>query len=308
MSPKYSLLENWQYRIFVSLFRLLGLVPLNTRRVLATCVGNLWYATDRRHRLVAYKNLARAQDVAIKSRKRYKIVRSVFHNYVTMFFEIGWVERQNKEDLREFIEFRHLNRIHDALGLKRGLVLITSHTGNWELLSLIAMAVPNPLHIVYRPADFKAMDRFLFQFRSRYGARMIPKTDSLKRLYACLRRNEIIGLVMDQHVGWRKGVLVDFFGHGVWTTKGPAFLALLTGAPVIPLTIKRKKHRFVVDVGSQIPTVRTGDRDKDIAVNTQNYNRAIENIIREHPDPWMWTHRRWKNGTKTNGVTTKKPV
>ena len=99
---------------------------------------------------------------------------------------------------------------------------------------------------------------------------------------------------MDQNVDWYEGVFVDFMGHRACTNKGLTLLALKTGAPVVPVFMIREKRGFRAEFGSEIPFLKTGDKQKDIEVNTRQYNRIIENMIRQFPDQWFWIHQRWK--------------
>ena len=104
----------------------------------------------------------------------------------------------------------------------------------------------------------------------------------------------MVALLMDQNVDWYEGVFVDFMGHRACTNKGLAFLALKTEAPVIPVFLIREKKGFKAEFGPEIPTLKTGDKQKDIEANTREYNRVIENVIHRYPDQWFWIHQRWK--------------
>jgi len=87
---------------------------------------------------------------------------------------------------------------------------------------------------------------------------------------------------------------VDFFGRKACTSEGLALIAQATDTPVVPLFLLREKAGFRVEFGPELPIIRTGDKIRDIEVNTRQYNRAIENVIRRYPDQWIWVHRRWK--------------
>jgi KDO2-lipid IV(A) lauroyltransferase len=104
----------------------------------------------------------------------------------------------------------------------------------------------------------------------------------------------MVALLMDQNVDWYEGIFVDFFGHRACTSSGLALLALKTGAPVVPVFLVREKLGFRAEFGTEIPTVKTGDKRKDIETNTLQYNRVIEDFIRRYPDQWFWVHQRWK--------------
>ncbi len=294
MTPLGPSLEARAAALIDAAFRGLGRVPDGAVRRLSRVAGDVWFAVDVRHRRVALANLAKAFGRETGPADRRRLARRVFANLVRMLFEIGRALNVRPEAFLDGIRIEGRENFEKTFPQGRGYIAITAHTGNWELLACLAAISPVRINIVYRPLDFPPLDAFFRRFRTRFGGRLIGKTDALKRLFACLRQNEVIALVMDQNVGKKKGVFVDFFGDIACTTKGPAYLALLTGAPVLPVFMSRTGGELVIHVGEQIPTQRTGDRDRDIAANTLRYNRAIEAFIRRHPDQWLWLHQRWK--------------
>ncbi len=300
MTPSTPLPSRWAEGALRIGFSLAGRLPRRISRSTTTVIGRLWYALDFHHRRVTVANIEKALGDELSEPGRRALARKVFENLVSMVFEIGRVSRMGPEDIGRHIRVEGMERMMAAIAQGKGVIAITGHTGNWELLSTLAAHLPTPSNIVYRPLDFNPLDRFFVDFRTRFGGKLIAKSESLKRLFACLRQKEIIALVMDQNVGWRKGVFVDFFGDVACTTKGPAFLALVTGAPVIPLFIRRSEDGFVIDIKEAIDTVDTGNRERDIETNTRRFNQAIEDFIRSYPDQWLWLHRRWKSRPKTD--------
>jgi len=101
-------------------------------------------------------------------------------------------------------------------------------------------------------------------------------------------------MLMDQNVDGYEGVFVDFFCRKAFTNKGLALLARKTEAPVVPVFLIRKESGFIVEIGKEVPLIKTDDKTKDIEANTQQYNKIIEDIIRRYPDQWLWVHQRWK--------------
>jgi KDO2-lipid IV(A) lauroyltransferase len=162
-----------------------------------------------------------------------------------------------------------------------------------------------PINIVVRPLDFKPLDHFIFNLRTRYGGKIIPKERSIHAIIKGLHRGEMVALLMDQNVDWYEGVFVDFMGHRACTSKGLALLALKTEAPVVPVFMIREKSGLRAEFEPEIVTVKTGDRQKDIETNTQEYNRVIENFVRRYPEQWFWIHQRWK--TKPYQAWPRKP-
>jgi KDO2-lipid IV(A) lauroyltransferase len=101
---------------------------------------------------------------------------------------------------------------------------------------------------------------------------------------------------MDTNMTPPQGVFVNYFGRPACTAGGIARLAKRTGAAVLPaFTIwDEALGKYRIRFEPAIPTVCTEDDDADAVANTQNYTAAIEQAVREHPNQWLWVHRRWK--------------
>ena len=279
---------------FQSLFKLLGRFPRAWTAKMADSFGRMLFFFDKKHRDIAIGNLTYALGCQKQPREIKQIARQVFINLVQVVFEIGWSLQLNKSHFSEHFEIDGYHHIKNAYEKGRGVLALTAHFGNWELLTIIAEMIQFPLNIVVRPLDFKPLDHFIFNLRTRYGGKIIPKQRSFRTIIKCLNRGEIVALLMDQNVDWYEGVFVDFMGHRACTNKGLALLALKTGAPVIPVFMIRGKKGFRAEFGPEIPTLKIGDKQKDIEMNTQEYNRVIENVIRRYPEQWFWIHQRWK--------------
>jgi len=279
---------------FESLFKLLGRLPRAWTAKMADIMGEMLFCVDKKHRDIAMGNLTYAFGFQKQPQEIKKIARQVFINLMQVVFEIGWSLQLKDSHFTEHFRIDGYHHIQNAYEKGKGVLALTAHFGNWELLTIIAAMIQFPINIVVRPLDFKPLDLFIFNLRTRYGGKIIPKQRSFRTIIRCLNRGEMVALLMDQNVDWYEGVFVDFMGHRACTNKGLALLALKTGAPVIPVFMIREKKGFRAEFGPEISTLKTGDRQKDIEANTREYNRVIENVIHRYPDQWFWIHQRWK--------------
>jgi len=286
--------EELSYRLLKGLFRCLGCVSPRTAGRISDRLGWLLFHLDKRHRTIALNNLERAFGDGHTPAQNRKIALTVFRNLVRMLFEIAWSMGQPAEELKRKFRVRgHYNYMR-ALQKGKGLLMLTGHVGNWELLPVVGVMINLPVNVLYRPLDSPVLERFITELRSRFGARMIPTARSARQVLKALLRGEIFAILMDQNVDWYEGVFVDFFGHRACTNKGMALLALKTRAPVVPIFLIREPDGFLVDVGTEVPLIQTGDKIKDVEENTQRYNTVIEDFVRRYPDQWFWVHQRWK--------------
>lgn len=276
------------------LFRCIGLIPRKWYMKLAVFMGKILFLIDRRHRRITIDNLTYAFGYQKKRYEIQNIAKQVFINLIKIVFEIGWSLHLDEKQLAKHFTIIGRDNVRKAYEKGKGVLILTAHFGNWELLSIIAPMLAYPVSVVVRPLDFKPLDHFFGNLRTRFGGKMIPKKRAFTKILKSLKRRELVGLLMDQNVDWYEGVFVDFMGHRTCTSSGLAFLALKTGAPVVPVFMVREKWGFRAEFGPEITTINTGDRRTDLETNTRQYNRVIEDIIRRYPDQWFWVHQRWK--------------
>jgi KDO2-lipid IV(A) lauroyltransferase len=151
-----------------------------------------------------------------------------------------------------------------------------------------------PLHVVTRELKGGGLNRAWMSARARAGITLHPVSGSAGALLRALRAGGVVAFVIDQHVPGRWGVGVPFFGRLASTVDAPAILAARTGAPVLPAFLFREgfeHHRLVI--GDRIPL--PGGRGRDATIDaTARFSHAVEEVVRAHPEQWIWMHRRWK--------------
>jgi len=280
--------------VIAGVLRLLGSASSKSIDRMSGVIGNAWFAIDCRHRQITLDNLKTAFGSEKPLSQLRPLARSCFRNLARILFEMGWSLNQTPKHLSRRIILRGLSHYKNAVDRKRGVLLLTLHMGNWELLSGAAAMAKIPVHVVYRPMDISLLDIFFQKYRSRFGARLIPTARSMRKVLRALKEREAVTVLMDQNVDWYEGVFVDFFGKSACTNQGPALVALTTGAPVLPVFLVRRPGGFDVEFGEEIPLIRTGDRRKDLEENTRRYTRILESAVRRFPAQWLWVHQRWK--------------
>jgi KDO2-lipid IV(A) lauroyltransferase len=199
------------------------------------------------------------------------------------------------EDIRRVAELRGSEHLDTALARGKGIILLTAHLGNWEMVGTRIAAEGYPLNVIARAQRDDTLTDYIRRTREVVGMRVYHREVAVRRSLEALRRNELVGMLLDQNAG-DDGAFVDFFGRLASTARGPAAFALQTGAAVVPTFGWRKPDdRHVVELAEPVPLVSTGDREADILSNTARYTKVIENAIREHPEQWFWLHKRWKS-------------
>ncbi len=285
--------EKWR-RLIEKIFGYPGSVPKKYADQISGILGNFWFRIDKKHRNIAKANLQRAFGNEKTSDEIDALAQNVFIRLIRIIFDIGWYVRVNVNELHRYFRINGAEHLTSAYNRKQGVLVLTAHLGNWELLAVLAPLLNLKANILYRPMDFAPLDRYFVRSRTRFGTSVIPTAHSMRKILSALHDGEAIAMLMDQNVDWYEGVFADFFGHPACTNKGLALIAMKTGCPVVPVFMSHDENGFIAEILPEIPLIRTGDKIKDVEENTRQYNHAIESVIRKYPDQWFWVHQRWK--------------
>ncbi|RKY79972.1 hypothetical protein DRQ00_02740 [candidate division KSB1 bacterium] len=200
----------------------------------------------------------------------------------------------SREQIEQIVKIEGKENIDQALQKRHGVLLVTGHIGNWELMAATIAMQGYPLYVIGATLYDKRLDRIVVNNRMRAGYYNIPRGNSAKKILKTLRQNAILGILIDQDTRV-DGVYVDFFGRPAHTPIGPVVLALKTKAPIVPLAIQMQPdYTHCIRIEKEVPLEVTGNRQHDLEVNTQRITTILENFIRRHPTQWVWMHERWK--------------
>jgi Kdo2-lipid IVA lauroyltransferase/acyltransferase len=262
---------------------------------LAEALGRLWYRLDARHRRIAMHNLELAFGEELSETERQVICKKTFIHLACVLLELPSLATLTTENVERFAVFSGLENLQATLEKRTGILIMASHFGNWELMSLAFSFRFRPFHVVVRPLDNAPLDRLIDRMRCRGGNRTIPKSGSARNIIRLLRQGEAVGFLIDQNVDWYEGVFVPFFKEIACTSKALATLALRTNLPVLPAyNFRRADGRYQMVIEPEVQIIRSGNSVADIEENTALFNRIIEGYVRAHPEQWFWLHQRWK--------------
>lgn|SRR5574341_328881 len=288
-----TVLGTWA--LVAGLRRVLAWLPESAAYGLGEGAGRLAFRLDRRHRTVAVENLSRAFPDRFSSGEVEALARRVFENLGRTVVDVARSDRLLTGQEAGAFQVDGFERLLSARQRGKGVVVITAHLGPWELLPLFVARHYGPSCMVARPLDDPRLDDLLNRMRERGGNRVIRKRDAIQAILQAIRRGEIVGILIDQHISEKEGVVVPFFGRPASTVSGPALIAIRSGAAVVPMVIVREaRGQYRVQIAPEVPVRRSGDLKADLVVNTARFTAAIEAFIRERPDQWFWVHRRWK--------------
>ncbi|MDR1285573.1 MAG: lysophospholipid acyltransferase family protein [Campylobacteraceae bacterium] len=181
---------------------------------------------------------------------------------------------------------------------KKGIIFITAHFGNWEILPHALAMNGYPMVAIGREGDNILIEKNLTKpFRERYGNQNTYKSEAMSKMVKALKNGGNVGLLIDQKAGSTNSALTTFFGIECRTTTSVASMKLKYDSLVIPMFAKREsngKYRIIFyGAVNYIAEEKESKTDK-IEAMTQHYNDILERAIKEAPEQWFWMHNRWK--------------
>jgi len=258
-------------------------------------LGLVWYTLVPVRRRTVMRNLALAMP-GVSDKERRRIAREHYVHLGKCAFEFLWLAGRGMQKSDIIAEEKGIEHYHGCLEKGRGVIVVTGHFGNWDLVGCMQAAKGVPLHVVTKDLSHRGFNSYWMGRREKAGIRFHPDKRSLKSIIRALKSNEVVGLVIDQRTHQEQGgIKADFMGHAAWTSTTAAVLALRTGARLLPAYgYRRKDGLHAMEIGPPVDVSAYGDYSKEaVAGLTQHLNDDLAKRIRQHPEQWLWLHRRW---------------
>jgi KDO2-lipid IV(A) lauroyltransferase len=292
--------ERFEYILTRAFFAALRLCPAPAIYGICRGFALFFYALGTSRRRITLKNLGLAfPEMCLTEHK--KIARSSYDHFgrcaaVSVMILAGKIKRA---DLLKMVDGSDLQKLLDVeADNERGILCLTGHFGNFELLAhYTGMQLKRDSYVVARQGSNKLIDdRIVTPLRESFGNKVIYKKRALPRAAIALKNGNNLGLLIDIKSNPRQGVPVTFFGQKTNAIKSSAYLQIKLNPPVIPVTMAHVGHnRYKLIVGEQIHWTDNGkSKDEQIAELTQIHQTALEKLIRQYPEQWLWMHDRWK--------------
>ncbi len=236
------------------------------------------------------ENLERAYGAQLTAVKKENISKAVFANLGLSILELFMVEKIIRDARRRFTMTGE-EHFHAARQRGKGIILITSHLGSWEYLAFLFYLTNTQCSVIVKEIRNQMFNRYVEQKRNQMKLQTLSQKGAIRAVFQELKKNNTVAILIDQWAG-AEGLRTSFFGTPTSTTSVPARLAKRTGAALLPAyCIRRPGGHYEIQV--RAPMMPLDGEDWELKT-TEALNRQLEDKIREYPEQWTWTHRRWK--------------
>ncbi len=248
--------------------------------------------TARRNLRIAFPRWSEAQ--------RRALIEQAFGNLAQTALEFATVDRLDQNALRALCDIDGIEHLEEARQRTKrgGVIVLTAHFGNWELLLTMMSAHGYPIAVVHRARDNPAFDELVGSWRSESGADLLARGSAARAALRALAAGKILAMPLDQNCEPDEGIFVPFLGRLACVRDGPARIAMRTGAPVMHCFVERtpdRRHRVRASPPIELVTEReAGSAEAALRENVVRMIEPIEAAIRRAPEHWTWNHRRWR--------------
>ena len=272
--------------------RALGHVPLPVMYALAAALA--WFIRDvLRYRVaVARDNLQKALP-ELDAAARRQVLRRHYRAFAEVLFELPRLAVMTPAEVSARVALPDMPQLRAEFSGGRAVLTLIGHQCNWEwLLQAMALSVGVPFLAAYKPPHSEAADRLMLGLRGRFGARMIPGKRLLREVLRQRGAVHAIGMVADQMPTTSAGrVWLRFLGRDTAFFPGPGEIARAGGYSAYFLALRRVRRGYYA---ARFERLAAAGENLDVKEFTARYAARVEALIRECPEDWAWTHRRWK--------------
>jgi len=270
-------------------------MPLGLSIFIGRRIGILFMFFNRKRYRIAYANLKAALGNVYSPRELKGILKNTYANIGQGIVEVFLLPKIGRSYIERYVKYEDFDITKEVLSKGNGLIFLTAHFGTWEISHA---ALP------YKGLSYKGIAReqkpyllnsLLNDYRQSHGCKIIMKGPAVKDALRTLHSNGIVGMLVDQDAG-KTGIFTELFGRPASWHRGVIEMALKTKAEIVPGFAIRGKGPYVkFKVFPPLNLKRELSIEDAVRDGMNQYARILENTVREHPDQWLWQHRRWKS-------------
>ncbi len=295
MARKVTLSHKIEYALtrFAGFF--LSIIPLRAALAGGALLGRTaWFLGVRRR--VSKINISTAFPEKTE-REVNRIGSASYANNGRFMVEFIRQGRMGSGYFEKYITVEKTDALEKMLNHPKGVIGLTFHFGNWEYYGVSNAFLDKEISFLVGKQRNSLVDEYINKLRSSHGAKLLTRDVSMRGIIRISRRGGIVCWLSDQSAG-KKGLIVDFFGHPASTPRGAAAFSVKLKMPITCGFMVREKgpyQRFVVKE-FLMPDPGLPKHEAEVEL-TQRYTKVLEEMIKEYPELYWWSHRRWKRTT-----------
>lgn len=289
------------YIIYILIRLLINFLQLWPRQIaikITRGIGHLSFRLASKSKNRIKQQLTKVYGKEKSSEEIKKLTKDVFMHYFTAVADYVRLPIMTTAELNSLIKVDGIEHLEEAYAKNRGVIMLSAHLGNWELLGIWVPKNGFPAAAIGARIRNPYLEKLVLQFRRQCGLKNIKRGNNTREIIKALKLGQGVGMLIDQSTKVQ-GEFVNFFGYPAHTATAPYRLAKKYGSPIIPIFIHlHSDYSYHIECFSEIKLHTAGSEHQNMIDTLQDCSDTIENILRKHPEQWSWIHRRWKKQPK----------
>ena len=282
-----------EFLFIISLFAIFKIIGLKNASALGEKIG-IAIGPLFRSKTIIRKNINFAFP-NINSSDEKKIIKGMWSNYGRTFAEYVFLNKFSKNSPEQLISIQGKDILDKIKEKNESVVFVSGHFANFELMAMQLSNHGINLSAIYRPLNNIFLNPLMEYLRIKYicPSQIKKGRAGMREILKKIQEKHSIALMIDQRV--TEGEKVLFFNQPAYTTTIPAQIALKFSSKIVPISLKRISDvKFNMVVEKPIDVERSENQNEDILDISIKLNSVMENMIKNNPDQWIWSHNRWK--------------
>jgi KDO2-lipid IV(A) lauroyltransferase len=223
-----------------------------------------------------------------------QLIKEIYLNFVYLWMEFLQFPKYNQQNFRKYFHIHNEELVHQALAKGKGVIFITGHLGNFEIMTYLMPFLGHPFNLIMKKIRNPLVNALIVGRRTVRGSRVFYTFEAMKKGLAVLKNGEILGIAGDQDAH-RKGIFVHFLGQPSSTAAGTAVFWHRTGAELVFCSMIRSNYaRFEITFEKISTENLPHDLPALVQELTERHTAVLEKWVRAYPEQYFWMHRRWK--------------
>jgi Kdo2-lipid IVA lauroyltransferase/acyltransferase len=283
-----------EYIPFLFLGKIIGLFGLSLSRKFSIILAFIFFYFIPIRKQVVFDNLRKAFP-DFDEKKLKEVAFGCYRSVIVSFLEILCMQTMKRSEIIDMLKVDNEDLILENYKYGKGVILLSAHFGNWELIAVsISARINIPFHVVVKHQSNPYVDRKINSLRIKWGNEIVSLGISIRNIYKELKNKNLVAMVADQR-GPADGLRIKFFNIETAIYSGPAILAIKTGAPLIyGLTIRQPDFSYKVVLEKINLEDLPYNEEEKVKEISQRLASFLEKYIRHYPEQWLWMHKIWK--------------
>jgi Kdo2-lipid IVA lauroyltransferase/acyltransferase len=289
MKSLTEILKETRYRLSLLALALIRYLPYSLVLNLLRSLAAIAWLADPFHRRIAGIQMRSALGLNVV----WPHVLKVFMNQADILVDAIKYAYFSDGELRNRVKIEGKEHLDETLKTGRGIMMITGHIGNWEILVHIPHLLGTPYCVMADTRKDPLLESIVDEIRSRSGATILPPKGMARMLIRELEKGRTIGMVIDSRGDLKGGLFCDVFGMPAPTNRAPAFIALKGNALVLPVCAVKISGVYHIRFFKCVDPASYQDHDDTIRDLSAYMQSWVTSVVKEHPHQWFWLYSRW---------------